>query len=101
MPLITIAGLWRAEEGKSYKLSGGLNLKPFGDKDPKAELLKVLNSGEDKVNLMVFPNTKKEPGSKQPDFSLVMALPDETPPAPVQQVQPGYVEPLDVSDIPF
>jgi hypothetical protein len=31
----------------------------------------------------------------------VMALPDETPPAPVQQVQPGYVEPLDVSDIPF
>jgi hypothetical protein len=52
MAMVGFTGLWKADEGKSYIASGrcGFNCMMY-----------------------IFPNKKKEPGDKYPDYNVVFA----------------------------
>jgi len=108
MSLVTIGGLWRPEAGKTYTAQGNLDLKAWTGKDgverdSRKVLLEALMSGDEKISVMIFPNKHKQPGSKQPDFNLVLALKDEEKPVQTQAQEYPLppVDEINVEEIPF
>lgn len=102
--ITNIGPLWKPDQQKRYIAQGNLDLSEWTGKDgvtrnPKKDLIEALMSGE-KISLFVFPNEKKQPGTKQPDYRLAMGTSDE----PVQPTQPEELPPVDqisVDEIPF